>query len=94
MPKSIDNDILFIDQTFGFSTAVTAASSIITNAWVEATSCERGVGIVKLLSDTFRSGRMFRGLLPGLARSTIANGSGMVALKKTEAYLRETFPDE
>merc|ERR1712072_1619649 len=36
----------------------------------------KGVGIVKLLSDTFRSGRMFRGLLPGsrAARSRTAAG--------------------
>ena len=49
VPKSIDNDILFFDRTFGFNTAVAAASSVLTNAWVEATSCEKGVGIVKLM---------------------------------------------
>ena len=49
VPKSIDNDILFIDRTFGFNSAVAAAASVISNAWVEATSSERGVGIVKLM---------------------------------------------
>jgi len=49
VPKSIDNDILFFDKTFGFDTAVAAASDIIRNAWVEATSCFKGVGIVKLM---------------------------------------------
>lgn len=49
VPKSIDNDVLFIDRTFGFNTAVSAASTCIRNAWVEATSCEKGVGIVKLM---------------------------------------------
>jgi len=49
VPKSIDNDIMFIDSTFGFNTAVAAASNVIRNGWVEATSCEKGVGIVKLM---------------------------------------------
>jgi 6-phosphofructokinase 1 len=49
VPKSIDNDVLFFDKTFGFDSAVAAASEVIRNAWVEATSCEKGVGIVKLM---------------------------------------------
>ena len=49
VPKSIDNDILFIDKTFGFDSAVAAASRVIKSGWVEATSCKRGVGIVKLM---------------------------------------------
>jgi len=49
VPKSIDNDILHFDRTFGFDTAVAEASEIIRNGWVEATSCNKGVGIVKLM---------------------------------------------
>jgi len=49
VPKSIDNDILFFDKTFGFDSAVATASEVIRNGWVEATSCEKGVGIVKLM---------------------------------------------
>merc|ERR1712217_13238 len=49
VPKSIDNDILFFDKTFGFDSAVASASEVIRNAWIEATSCEHGVGIVKLM---------------------------------------------
>merc|ERR1712217_575581 len=49
VPKSIDNDVLFFDKTFGFDTAVAAASEVIRNGWVEATSCNKGVGIVKLM---------------------------------------------
>jgi 6-phosphofructokinase 1 len=49
IPKSIDNDVLHIDKTFGFDSAVATASEILTNAWVEATSQEMGVGIVKLM---------------------------------------------
>jgi len=49
VPKSIDNDVLFFDRTFGFDSAVACASGIIKNGWVEATSCAKGVGIVKLM---------------------------------------------
>jgi len=49
VPKSIDNDILFFDKTFGFDSAVGAASEVIRNGWVEATSCAKGVGIIKLM---------------------------------------------
>lgn len=49
IPKSIDNDVVLFDRTFGFDTAVAKASEVIRNAWVEASSCERGVGIVKLM---------------------------------------------
>lgn len=49
VPKSIDNDIVFFDKTFGFDSAVAAASEVIRNGWVEATSCSKGVGIVKLM---------------------------------------------
>lgn len=35
-----------------------------------------------LLGDAARSGLLYRGLIPGLARSTIANGSAMVVYKK------------
>jgi len=49
VPKSIDNDVLFVDRTFGFDSAVEAAAGVIRNGWVEATSCANGVGIVKLM---------------------------------------------
>ena len=49
VPKSIDNDVLFVDRTFGFDSAVEAAASVIRNGYVEATSCSKGVGIVKLM---------------------------------------------
>lgn len=49
IPKSIDNDVLFFDRTFGFDSAVAAAAGVIRNGLVEASSCDRGVGIVKLM---------------------------------------------
>jgi len=49
VPKSIDNDVLYFDKTFGFDSAVATAADVIRNGWVEATSCDKGVGIVKLM---------------------------------------------
>ena len=49
VPKSIDNDVLFVDRTFGFDSAVEAAAGVIRNGWVEATSAAKAVGIVKLM---------------------------------------------
>eukprot|EP00928_Gymnodinium_smaydae_P087196 TRINITY_DN71503_c0_g1_i1.p1 TRINITY_DN71503_c0_g1~~TRINITY_DN71503_c0_g1_i1.p1 ORF type:complete len:474 (+),score=103.57 TRINITY_DN71503_c0_g1_i1:202-1422(+) len=49
IPKSIDNDVLLFDRTFGFNTAVATASEVIRSAWTEASSCDKGVGIVKLM---------------------------------------------
>eukprot|EP00928_Gymnodinium_smaydae_P080987 TRINITY_DN64574_c0_g1_i1.p1 TRINITY_DN64574_c0_g1~~TRINITY_DN64574_c0_g1_i1.p1 ORF type:complete len:501 (+),score=81.57 TRINITY_DN64574_c0_g1_i1:85-1587(+) len=49
IPKSIDNDVLYFDKTFGFDSSVAEAQQVIRNGWVEATSCDKGVGIVKLM---------------------------------------------
>jgi len=49
VPKSIDNDVLFVDRTFGFDSAVEAAATCIQNGYIEATSCDKGVGVVKLM---------------------------------------------
>ncbi|QDZ21274.1 ATP-dependent 6-phosphofructokinase [Chloropicon primus] len=49
VPKSIDNDILVIDKTFGFDTACQEGVKAINAAYVEASSAFRGVGLVKLM---------------------------------------------
>ncbi|KAG0623473.1 hypothetical protein M758_3G177000 [Ceratodon purpureus] len=49
VPKTIDNDILLMDRTFGFDTAVEEAQKAINSAYIEATSAYNGVGIVKLM---------------------------------------------
>lgn len=46
---------------------------------------------VKLLYDNFKQGKMYKGILPGLARSTIANGSSMVVYEAVHASLSEFF---
>ncbi|CAB4314247.1 unnamed protein product [Prunus armeniaca] len=49
VPKTIDNDILLMDKTFGFDTAVEEAQRAISSAYIEAHSAYHGVGIVKLM---------------------------------------------
>ncbi|RCK79535.1 MAG: 6-phosphofructokinase [Candidatus Ozemobacter sibiricus] len=49
IPKTIDNDLGFIEKSFGFETAVHTAFDIITTAHNEAEGAYNGVGIVKLM---------------------------------------------
>lgn len=49
IPSSIDNDIPFVDRSFGFETAVAEAVPFIQAANVEAEAAEYGVGIVRLM---------------------------------------------
>ncbi len=49
IPKTIDKDLLYIDKTFGFETAVARAADAVTAAHVEAHSAMNGVGLVKLM---------------------------------------------
>ena len=49
IPKTIDNDIHFIDRSFGFESAFTAAVEAIRGAHVEATGARNGIGLVKLM---------------------------------------------
>jgi 6-phosphofructokinase 1 len=49
IPKTIDNDISCIDQSFGFVTAVTEAHNAIYSANMEAEGARNGIGLVKLM---------------------------------------------
>ena len=49
IPKTIDNDISFVQMTFGFETAVTEARRAIYAAHTEATGARNGIGLVKLM---------------------------------------------
>lgn len=46
-----------------------------------------GQSPLALIAEVHRSGLLYRGLLPGLTRSTLANGLSMVVYKKVEAWL-------
>ncbi|SBW28860.1 6-phosphofructokinase 3 [Candidatus Protofrankia californiensis] len=49
VPKTIDNDVPYIDQSFGFQTAFSKAAESIRAAHVEAMSSPNGIGVVKLM---------------------------------------------
>ncbi len=49
VPKTIDNDISYVERSFGFETAVTAAGAAILSAHTEATGARNGMGLVKLM---------------------------------------------
>lgn len=49
IPKTIDNDIIFLDETFGFRSAVEEGAKAIECAHVEANGAENGIGLVKLM---------------------------------------------
>ncbi|MBI5501564.1 MAG: ATP-dependent 6-phosphofructokinase [Deltaproteobacteria bacterium] len=75
VPKTIDNDVPFIERTFGFETAVAEATRAITAAHVEACGAPNGVGIVRLMgrhsgfiaaSATLASGEVDLCLVPEL----------------------------
>jgi 6-phosphofructokinase 1 len=49
VPKTIDNDVSFVQKTFGFETAVTEARRAAHAADAEAEGARNGIGLVKLM---------------------------------------------
>lgn len=49
VPKTIDNDLSFIDSSFGFDTAVAQAVPSVRGAHVEAKGSINGIGLVKVM---------------------------------------------
>jgi 6-phosphofructokinase 1 len=49
VPKTIDNDVSFVQKTFGFETAVSEARRATSAANTEAVAARNGIGLVKLM---------------------------------------------
>jgi len=49
IPKTIDNDLSFVQRSFGFETAVSKAAEAVAGAHVEAEGAINGIGIVKVM---------------------------------------------
>jgi 6-phosphofructokinase 1 len=49
IPKTIDNDISYVQKTFGFETAVSEAKRALYAANAEAVGARNGIGLVKLM---------------------------------------------
>lgn len=84
IPKTVDNDVLFVDKTFGVTTAIDRARDVLDAAHTEAKSYRNGIVIVKLMGRD--SGFISAG-------ATLASQQVNFALIpeqpfKTEAFLR------
>lgn len=49
IPKTIDNDILWVSKSFGFESAVAKAAEALRSAQTEARGAYHGIGLVKLM---------------------------------------------
>lgn len=49
VPKTIDNDFTYITRSFGFETAVSEATKVVSAAHSEASSAVNGIGLVKVM---------------------------------------------
>ncbi len=49
VPKTIDNDIAFVQKSFGFETAVAKAVEAVASAHVEASAAINGIGLVQVM---------------------------------------------
>jgi len=49
VPKTVDNDLIFIQRSFGFDTAVQKATEAVSAAHMEAHSHINGIGLIKLM---------------------------------------------
>ena len=49
VPKTIDNDIPLIDNSFGYNTSVEVAARMVERCQAQATSVKNGVGLIKVM---------------------------------------------
>ncbi|MEE8385729.1 MAG: ATP-dependent 6-phosphofructokinase [Dehalococcoidia bacterium] len=49
LPKTIDNDMCYVEKTFGFETAFTVGIDAIRSAHLEALGAPNGIGLVKIM---------------------------------------------
>jgi len=84
IPKTIDNDISFVDQSFGFETAVSASRTAVYSAHTEAIGARNGVGLVKLMGRD--SGFI-------AAYATLANNDVNFCLVPEVRFTTEVFLD-
>ena len=80
IPKTIDNDVPFVELSFGFVTALEVASEVLRGAHVEAVGAPNGVGLVKLM---------------GRAAGFIATGAALASQEANYVLIPEVpFPLE
>ena len=87
IPKTIDNDIMYLDKSFGFETAFAEAVKAVSCAHVEAICANNGIGLVKLMGGRVRIHRLLRHTVPsshGACWSWVAVLSTRVVLGKPD----------
>jgi hypothetical protein len=90
VPKTIDNDIQFVRQTFGYYTAIESARAILDGAHCESKGAPNGIGLVND-GPRFRLHRRRRGR--GLARSQFRAGArGAPAARRPQGLPRRAAP--
>jgi 6-phosphofructokinase 1 len=82
IPKTIDNDISYVQQSFGFDTAVTESRTALYSAHTEAIGARNGIGLVKLMGR--ESGFI-------AAYATLANSEVNFCLVPEVAFSLPTF---
>ncbi len=82
IPKTIDNDISFMERSFGFETAVAETRGAIYSAHVEAEGARNGIGLVKLMGRN--SGFI-------AANATLANSEVNFCLVPEVRFTMEAF---
>lgn len=82
--KTIDNDLLYLDRSFGFQTAVQLSQQAIITAHEEARSAKNGIGIVKLMGR--ESGAI-------AMHASLASGDVNVVLVPEVAFTMEKLVD-
>ena len=94
VPKTIDNDIAFVDKTFGYDSAVEVARDAVDAGHTEAIGARNGISVVKLMGRDSRvhrrggdAGEPRRQLLPG-ARGALRPRGRARPLRGAEAAAR------
>lgn len=77
IPKTIDNDIDFMERSFGFTTAIEAAQASLRAAHIEARGAWNGIGLVQLMGR--HSGFI-------AAHASLANGDVNFCLIPEQAF--------
>lgn len=91
VPKTIDNDLMWVERSFGFATAVEEAQNVIRAAHSEAEAAWNGIGLVKLMgrhsgfiaaAATLTSGDVDFCLIPEVPFTLHGQGGFLEALDK------------
>ena len=96
VPKTIDNDLMFMDRSFGYQTAFAMAFHAVTAAHTEARGARNGVGLVKLMgrdsgfiacSAALATGEANVVLIPEVP-FTLEGGNGLLAILENRLATR------